>query len=443
MFSKSSWYKWSAVGALGAITLLFTHCGKPFSEKGDLVWDESGVSVSLAGTSSASSLQAFEQTLYPITRARCASCHGSTQQPLHASSNSTTAHNSVINSYKVDFANIPNSRMVQKLREGHNCWGSCTANAMEMQLAIEDWKDLMAVTSPAPGATTGTTSGGMPNPGNYTKSTANSMTLQLERQGVYNQSMPLVSQAAAATITGGGGTIARVAGTPTYIHIPNANAQAVGGSDTVNVAAFTFSSPAARNNGALWALVNAKAPSDDSFNVKLNNGNFFTFDIADTANQFVWVRMPNNHNFTAGLNTVRISNREDGAKIASILFTTNQSFNPGGMGMTAGAVTLSYPLNGLGIAGARVEMRVEDYDAYSYKISQLRIISPNVSVQVKGVYLIMNGTFNPQNANLTQVDEMVAASANGTVLTPSSMIVLKGAGGEAVDTFGLGFEILQ
>ena len=442
MSPHTSFYKWMTIGSLAAITVLFTHCGSPFSEKGDLVWDQEGVSVSLGGSSAASSLQAFERTMYPITRARCASCHSTAQQPLHASASTTTAHNAVINSYKVDFANIPNSRMVQKLREGHNCWGSCTSNAMEMQLAIEDWKDLMSTTSTTGSSSGGGTStGGMPTPGAYTKSTANSMTLMLERQAVYNSAMPLVSQAAAATLIPGGGTITRVAGTPTYIHIPNANVNAVGGSDTVNAANFTFTSPNARNGGALWGLVNAKA-NDDSFNVKLNAGNFFTFDIADTLGQFVWQRLPGNHNFAAGMNTVRISNREDGAKIAAILFTASQTFNPGGEGLTAGAVTLRFSLNALGIAGGIAEIRVEDYDAYSYKLSQLRIISPSMPVRVKGVYVLQNGVYNPQNANLTQVDETVPQSAGGTVLTPSSMIVLKDRG-ESVDVFGLGFEILQ
>lgn len=432
---KTALYKWATIGILSTITLVFTQCGKPFSEKGDLVWSENGVSVPLAGTSGATSLDAFRSTVYPITRARCASCHSTSQQPLHASGDTTTAHNAVLNSYKVDFSNIPNSRMVRKLTEGHNCWGSCTANAMEMQLAIEDWKD--AIENAGGGGTVPTAP-----TGNYTVTTASSQTLQQERMAVYSQSMPLVSQAAAATLISGGGTIARVNSTPTYIHIPNNNVAAVGGSDTVNAANFTFSSPNARNNGALWALVRAQAPNDDSFNVKLNAGAFFTFNLADTAGQFVWQRLPNNHNFVQGMNTVRISNREDGAQIAAILFTTNQSFNPGGEGLTAGAVTLRYSLNALGVAGGELQVRVEDYDAYSYRISQVRLISPNMAVRVKGLYLLMNGAYNPQNANLTQVDETVPQGTAGTVLTPSSMIVLKGQG-EAGDSFSFGFEILD
>lgn len=285
--SKATFFKWTAVTSLSGILLLFTHCGNPMGDKGDLVWSEEGISVSLSGSSGATSLQAFEQTVYPITRAHCASCHGTSQQPLHASANSTTAHNAVVNSYKVDFNNIPNSRLVQKLKESHNCWGSCTANAMEMQLAIEDWKDQMSVTSGDGGTNTPTT----PGTNAYTVTTSSSQTLEME-------------------------------------------------------------------------------------------------------------------------------------------------------GINSGMITLRYSLNSIGIAGGVLEVKVQNYDEYSYKLSQLKLISPNQNVQIKGVYLLTNGSFNPQNANLTQVDQMVVRSTGGTVLTPSAMIVLMDKG-PAMDKFAFGFEVLE
>ena len=248
--------------------------------------------------------------------------------------------------------------------------------------------------------------------------------------------------AANATLTAGGGTIARVTNnTPPYIHIPNtANNNVVGGSDTVNVATFSGTTPVAANNAAIWAWVWAKAPNDNAFNVKVNNGNFVTFDLADTNGAFTWQRVPGNFNFPAGASTIRVSNRKDGARIAAMLVTTDQTFTPGADGTTAGAITLRWSINGVGLTGGFVEFRLEDFDSYSYKVSQLKIISPNFDARVKGVYVMMNGVFNPQNANLTQVDQTVPRSAGGTVLTPSAMILLKDKGD--TDTFKLGFEIL-
>jgi len=123
-----------------------------------------------------------------------------------------------------------------------------------------------------------------------------------------------------------------------------------------------------------------------------------------------------------------------------MLVTTDQTFTPGADGTTAGAITLRWSINGVGLTGGFVEFRLEDFDSYSYKVSQLKIISPNFDARVKGVYVMMNGVFNPQNANLTQVDQTVPRSAGGTVLTPSAMILLKDKGD--TDTFKLGFEIL-
>lgn len=288
MAPNRSFYKWFSIGSLAVMLVVFTHCGNPSAQKGGLMWTGGGVSLSMTGNTAADSLAAFTQTVYPITRARCINCHGGSQQPLHASSNTTTAHNSIVNSFKVNFSNVPSSRMVQKLIEGHNCWGNCTANAMEMQLAVQDWKDLLATTN-----TTGGTSGGGGGQA-YNLTTASSGTIQAERT-------------------------------------------AVGSADIV---------------------------------------------------------------------------------------------------------TLRYNLQPLGITNAQLEVTLQDYDTYSYLVTNVKIVSLTYNVRVKGLYLITNGVFNPQNANLTQVDEVVPAGAGGQVLSPGSMIILKDLG-PAQDRISFGFETIE
>lgn len=431
-------YKWTAVVALGAITVLFTHCGKPMGEKGSLVYSQNGVSVALSGTSGASSLAAFSTTVYPITRARCANCHGASQQPLHASSNVTTAHNAVIGSYKVDFSNIPNSRLVQKLKaESHNCWSNCTANAMEMQLAIEDWKKAMESTGGSTPTTPGTSS--------FMYTTPSSGTLAAERATVYAAAMPSTSQAQATSPVA---PMQLVASSPSYITVTSNNTiNGAAGSTTSGFANFMLSASAPRANGALWGLVQASSPNDDAFNIKVNAGNFVTWNTGDTGGVFKWVRVTNNggaatFNLNAGANTVTVSARDDGTKLAAILYTTDLNFNPGGLGTTAGAVKLKFSLNSLGYPGAFLEVQVEDYDAYSYKLSQLKLVSPSVPLMIKGVHLLINGSYSAQNANFTTIDQTVPAGAAGTVLTPSSMIVLK-VNGEASDSFSFGMDNLS
>ncbi len=90
------------------------------------------------------SVTAFQATVYPIAKVRCISCHIGTNQPFFASNDVKAAHDSLISQSKIDFNNIPNSRMVQRLSvDAHNCWGNCPANALEMQNAIAAWKAMM------------------------------------------------------------------------------------------------------------------------------------------------------------------------------------------------------------------------------------------------------------------------------------------------------------
>lgn len=118
------------------MTMVFNNCGMPFKEKSTLSFsDKTFVE------SATVSYQAFEKTVYPITRTYCVSCH-STLQPLHASADVKTAHDALVANLKVNFENIPSSRMVKKLRDdNHNCWSDCEANALEMETAIKEWKE--------------------------------------------------------------------------------------------------------------------------------------------------------------------------------------------------------------------------------------------------------------------------------------------------------------
>lgn len=92
------------------------------------------------------SIESFSRTVYPLTQAHCGNCHkpdavDSIQFPFHAHSDVTIAHDTALNS--LNFANIPNSRLVEKLsNENHQCWSeSCAADAAQMQAAIESWAE--------------------------------------------------------------------------------------------------------------------------------------------------------------------------------------------------------------------------------------------------------------------------------------------------------------
>ncbi len=424
-------FKWSVVTALMTVAFLFTQCGKPFADKGDLIYstDASALSSPMGGVNPQSSLEAFERTVYQVTRQNCTSCHGSSQQPLHASSDSQVAHNAVLNQYKVNFTTPSQSRLVKKLRDDrHQCWSNCDNDAQEMQDAIVEWKELMEAEQ-VPTA-----------PTENFKKTAQSRTILAERAAVTAGTVIHTAMAGNATLTAPMVLRPAVGMNPAYVEAPNNGVDNnLGANDgAAGIARFTISSTVARTNGALWGLVNIGSTSDDSFYAGINAAAVQSWTSPVTNGMWKWMRMTGNHNLAVGMNTVNIRERKNGAQLAKILYTPDQNFVPGGEG-TAGTITLRYPLDALGVAGASLEVKIEDYDAFSYRLSALRINTPR-NLYVANIRVLLNGTYNPQHSNYTLIDQMVPAG--GAPLSPANMIVLK-EGGESVDKLSFGFEILE
>ena len=91
-------------------------------------------------TPEARSVAAFTQHLLPALQ-HCSSCHGQQQAPLFAVSDAAAAHRVLMEGNKVDFQNIPNSRLVRRLKDDqHNCVSDCQAEGDELIAAISAWK---------------------------------------------------------------------------------------------------------------------------------------------------------------------------------------------------------------------------------------------------------------------------------------------------------------
>jgi len=100
------------------------------------------------------SVNAFAQTVYPIVRERCATCHGGAGpgSPSIAHSDTETAFNAVVNSQKVNLTTPNRSRLVRRLAaDFHYCWSDCTLNGAEMEAAIAVWAEIVAQAAPPPG----------------------------------------------------------------------------------------------------------------------------------------------------------------------------------------------------------------------------------------------------------------------------------------------------
>jgi hypothetical protein len=95
-------------------------------------------------------------------------------------------------------------------------------------------------------------------------------------------------------------------------------------------ATFTFTAPSA-GTYKLWARILTPTTSDDSYWVRMDTGAWATWDMPEFT-VWTWSAFPTNYTLTAGTHTFRFAYREDGAKVDKILFTTNLTYTPTGLG---------------------------------------------------------------------------------------------------------------
>ena len=411
-----NFFRIAVVFLLGALLFAYTNCGSPFSGPSELVFKSN-----VYGGGSDVSYAAFEQTVYPITRSYCVSCH-STQAPEHASDDMKKAHDAVIKGFKVNFANIPASALVKKLREGnHNCWGNCEENAQEMEAAITEWNDAIkdsgVETPPTEVAfvteETQTMEMEFRDPSNPLKS--NSVKLNIE-SALVNSPMVLL----------------RPAGAESYLSVPNTDRPSLGSTDTSAGTAFLSFQVPVNGNYQVWGLVQGENNNDNSFYAKVLNGATViggtrSWDFT-SGSQFNWRKVPGN-DFPLVSNrtySLEIRQREDGARLSSVIITSDPDFNGQEVDDYFG-VSLSFDISGLvNVPGAKFMIDVIDYDAYSYKFSKPRIVTSSANIYVKNVKLLVNNSFNPQHSTYTIVDKIV--TPDDGQLSNYSMIVLKDRG---------------
>jgi mono/diheme cytochrome c family protein len=84
------------------------------------------------------SLDVFRQTVHPWVVQNCASCH-TNQTPAFATGNVAASRMTILNAALVNAANVPQSRLVTKLRDGHVAF--VASHADEIQALIRLWVD--------------------------------------------------------------------------------------------------------------------------------------------------------------------------------------------------------------------------------------------------------------------------------------------------------------
>jgi hypothetical protein len=104
----------------------------------------------------ATSLAAFQTTLYPLLRSNCSGCHSTevtvgagAQAPIHADSDVSLAHQYALT--RVNFRSPADSKFVVRMAiDRHNCFGTgCTDAAAKMLTAVQAWAAAVAPKLPA------------------------------------------------------------------------------------------------------------------------------------------------------------------------------------------------------------------------------------------------------------------------------------------------------
>ena len=92
----------------------------------------------------AGGVEAFEDSLYPILRDNCQSCHSGNGpgSPHFAQTNVSSAYQALVSQGKVSLGRPNQSRIVVKVVSlAHHCWTNCAADGALMAAAIQDWAD--------------------------------------------------------------------------------------------------------------------------------------------------------------------------------------------------------------------------------------------------------------------------------------------------------------
>ncbi|WP_408096434.1 hypothetical protein ACJVC5_15450 [Peredibacter sp. HCB2-198] len=406
-------FKLAVIFLLGAILAVYTNCGRP----GNLMF-ESGYHAS----GSEASYEAFQKSVYSVTRSNCISCH-SNIQPMHASDNYHEAHDILVSQQKVNFENISASRIVAKLRgENHNCWSDCEENAQEMERAIETWKAARSISG----------SIDEEEPSDLAIYTNETDTLEMEFANAGNPpSSNTVKLNVEAAMKEGPMTLVNSEDGPYLTVTNNLNNTLASDATNAGIAYMNFTVPM---NGTyrIWGLVNGPTDGDNSFYIAIRNsstralvsGNPRNFDFTPGA-RFEWRQFNGTtYNLIKDTNyTLELRQREDGARAQAFVVTSDPAFNGQEVGDFFG-ITLSYDLSSI-IPNASFKVNIVDYDLYSYKITKPRIVAPT-NVKVKNIKLFMNGAYSPQHSAYTLVNKIATASDN--VLSPYAMIVIKDKG---------------
>ncbi len=389
------------------------------------------------------SVNAFGLTLHPHLKTYCGECHGKNQPPLFAQNDKKLAHNAIIESLKVDFKNIGNSRIVLRAsNDKHQCKDDeCVKYAQVFTDGITAWVEKINAEEEGPklpataarkftDATDGILKANNP-PG----------VIYLEAEkGVVKA--PMVAVAAENAIGG------------SYIHTPVGainQDNAVTAATQAALGTLTFQIDV-KVAGAyqVFGRVGSPIATTNGFYLKVDGGALQTWQFPQTNDDLIWdkadpvvaVGAPISFNLTAGAHTFEVRQRRGRARIDAIVLSNDPLINPENVSPGDEAIKkITYDIGDVsGVPGAKLHVYIADYSENAYIFRNPTIELPaDAKIKVKNMKLLINGNFLPQHATYTVVDSEVTGPEK--ILSLSALVALKDKG-NALDEFSFEFETL-
>lgn len=380
--------------------------------------------------------QAFDSFMYPVmvNQTICGNCHMGTN-PRHSNADANVAY-AAWESYNgaplYDFNNIDNSFILEELMTNHRNLGNATEteNRQTIRAAIIQWRDNID-----------------PNAGQNNEVTVIERVYpSCNAKNVPTDSMNSLANANQQEEQVSGGTFTRdqamlvppLTNNGMYIANPNAHALYPVTMANVGKAQYQFE-VFQRGNYEVVAEVAAADGATDSWYVAItpdcnpadNAATYTEWRFGATNNQLTVmpVRDFNNGNairlwdLPVGNHCLTIKERENFARLNTVVVRMQGEDNP----VTVNEFTeLQFDLSeALDVDGAMLTFRVEDFDATSYKISNLRMVNAQ-NAYVKDLEIAINGLFLPENATFKLLDHLVLS--NDEEITPYTMIIAKDRG---------------
>ena len=405
--------------------------------------EEEGEGDGLENEDPKDSVTAFGLELHPQLKEYCGECHGTNRPPLFAQDDKKLAHDAILESKKVDFKNVENSRIVQRVAiDKHQCKDEvCTAAAKAFTDGINAWIAKINAEEEGPA---------LPFTTNLKFSDATDGTLKADNPPgvIYLEAekgtvkAPMVAVAATNAIGG------------SYIHTPvgainQDNAVTAATQAALGTLTFQIDVKVA-GTYQVFGRVGSPIATTNSFYIKADAGALQTWQFPQTNDDLIWDKAdpvvaagtPISFNLTAGAHTFEVRQRRGRARIDALILTNDPLLNPDSVSPGDEAVKkLSYDIGDIsGVPGAKLHVFVADYSENAYIFRNPTVELPDgAKIKVKNMKLLINGKYLPQHATYTVVN--TEATGPEKVLSTSALVALKDKG-NADDEFSFEFEVL-